>query len=89
MKHPVLVIVLNSIAIVVLCSLLVGAIVLHQNGGLNELFSGVLFFDFSDHFFATDDSYRVGDGSVNAGEVTDIDLSWMAGSVQVKVGEGD
>lgn len=91
MKHPILVIVLNCIAIVVLCSLLMGAFVLHQNGGLDRLFSGEFSIGFGsdDSFFASDDSYRKGSGSISADGISDIDLSWASGSVRIAVGEGD
>lgn len=88
-KHPILVIVLNCIAIVVLCALLFGAIVLHQNGQLGQLFSGVISFGLSDDFFAADDSYQVGNGSLSAQEITDLDLNWATGTVNLQVGEGE
>lgn len=91
MKHPILVIVLNCIAIVVLCGLLVGAFAIHQNGGLDGLFSNgfTIGFNGGDTFYATDDSYQKGSGGVSADGITDLDLSWASGSVEIKVGEGD
>lgn len=91
MKHPVLSIVLNSIAILVVGALLAGAIILHQTGGLEELFSKgfSLNFGLDSAIYATSDDYNSGDATVSAEGIHSIDLGWAAGEVILQVGDGN
>lgn len=91
MKHPILVIVLNCIAIVVLCSLLSGAILLHQTGRLAGFIGDVvsLNINLDDGVLVTDDSYNKGATALSAADIDSVDLGWSAGSVTVQVGEDD
>ncbi|MGM9647224.1 MAG: DUF4097 family beta strand repeat-containing protein [Eubacteriales bacterium] len=85
MKRPVLIIVINLIVFVLLAGLLAGALLLHRSGVLD----GLLFGAFSGGIYASDDSFEVGNATVSADGIRNIDLGWGAGSVTVVVGDAD
>lgn len=89
MKRPVLTIVLNAIAILLLGSLLVSAIGLHRGGQWENFFSGVISWELDDGYYASDDSYTIGGNSFSCEGIRSIDLGWAAGAVILCVGEGD
>ncbi|MBQ8383396.1 MAG: DUF4097 family beta strand repeat protein [Clostridia bacterium] len=84
MKRPVLTIVVNAVVCLLLGGLLVSAVVLDQNGWLDGLLGNL----FTNGIYAEDDSYSVGNTTLSADGITNIDLGWGAGSVTVKVGKG-
>ncbi|MBQ8287241.1 MAG: DUF4097 family beta strand repeat protein [Clostridia bacterium] len=84
MKRPGLTIVVNAVVCLLLGNLLVGAMMLDHSGWLDG-FLGDLF---TNGIYAEDDSYSVGNTTLSADGVTNIDLGWGAGSVTIRVGEG-
>lgn len=85
MKRPVLIIVINLIVLGLLAGLFAGALLLHRSGVLD----GLLFGAFSGGIYASDDSFAVGNATVSADGIRNIDLGWGAGSVTVAVGDTD
>lgn len=89
MKHPVITIVIDLILIVLLVGLLLGAGFIEEINDASISLGGISLGINADGEYMADDSYERGDGSVNAAEVTSLDIAWMAGEVTFLPTDGD